>query len=55
MKSFVLLSVAAVGVCLPSVISAEDSLPFQHKVEVYLGGGDHIELQDGDTIDITVE
>ena len=26
-----------------------------HKVEVYLTGGDHIELQDGDTIDITVE
>ena len=26
-----------------------------HKVEVYLTGGDHVELQDGDTIDITVE
>ena len=26
-----------------------------HKIEVYLTGGDHIELQDGDTIDVTVE
>ena len=35
MKSFALLSVIAVGVCLPSVTFAKDALPFQHKVEVY--------------------
>ena len=27
----------------------------QHKIEVYLAGGDHIELADGDSITITVE
>ena len=27
----------------------------EHKIEVYLTGGDHIELEEGDSIDITVE
>ena len=29
--------------------------PGQHKIEVYLAGGDHIELADGDSISVTVE
>jgi hypothetical protein len=29
--------------------------PGQHKIEVYLAGGDHIELADGDSITVTVE
>lgn len=29
--------------------------PGHHKIEVYLAGGDHIELADGDSITVTVE
>ena len=35
MKSFTLLFAAVVGVGLPKVTLADDTLPFQHKVEVY--------------------
>lgn len=29
--------------------------PGEHLIEVYLAGGDHVELQDGDSISITVQ